>query len=278
MDPNPLVAGNGLQVLRQSGLDVRLGVLEKDARRLNEAFFKYIVARQPFVTSKTAMSLDGKIATRTGDSRWITGPDARNQVQHLRMENDAILVGIGTVLADDPLLTVRLPGTGKQPLRVVADSCLRIPPESQLVQTAGDYPTVVAGVQGQCPIGKREILLERGVSVWELPGADGLVDIAMLLRELGSRDVVGLLLEGGSYLNASFLKAQAIDKHIFFFAPKIIGGKSAPGPFGGEGVAVLSEAPGLRELEYRMVGVDLMITCYPKKTPDYGRQGLDIGV
>ncbi len=262
-DPNPLVAGNGLQALRQAGLEVRSGVLEAEAQRLNEAFFKYIVARQPFVTLKAAMSLDGKIATRSGDSQWITGQESRNLVQHLRMENDAVLVGIGTVLADDPLLTVRLPGADKKLLRVVADSSLRIPLESQLVQTARDYPTAVAGVEGQYPVSKREMLVERGVAVWELPGVDGQVDIRALLRELGAREVVGLLLEGGSLLNGSFLKERAIDKYIFFVAPRIIGGRGAPGPFGEVGAATLDEALFLTALECRMAGDDLMISGYP---------------
>ena len=233
-DPNPQVAGKGLQALRQAGLEVRSGVLDAEARRLNEAFFKYIVARQPFVTLKAAMSLDGKIATRSGDSRWITGPESRNLVQHIRRENDAVLAGIGTVLADDPLLTVRLPDADKKPLRVVADSSLRIPLDSQLVQTARDYPTAVAVVEGQCPPQERDADGAGGCGLGAAgsgrpgghPGA---------AAELGGREVAALLLEGGSLLNASFLKARAIDKFIFFVAPRIIGGSGAPGPFGGAG-------------------------------------------
>ncbi len=269
-DPNPQVAGKGLQALRQAGLEVRSGVLDAEARRLNEAFFKYIVARQPFVTLKAAMSLDGKIATRSGDSRWITGPESRNLVQHIRAENDAVLAGIGTVLADDPLLTVRLPDADKKPLRVVADSSLRIPLDSQLVQTARDYPAAVAVVEGRCPPGKKEMLTERGVEVWELPGVDGLVDIQALLRELGGREVAALLLEGGSLLNANFLKARAIDKFIFFVAPRIIGGSGAPGPFGGAGAENLAVAPHLAALECRQVGDDLMIVGYPVEQCDAG--------
>ncbi len=270
-DPNPLMAGNGLQALQQAGLEVRSGVLDAEARRLNEAFFKYIVARQPFVTLKAGMSLDGKIATRSGDSKWITGPESRNLAQHVRAENDAVLVGIGTVLADDPLLTVRLPGAEKKPLRVVADSSLRIPLESQLVQTARDYPAAVAVVEGQCPPGKKEMLMERGVEVWELPGVDGLVDIQALLREMGRRELVSLLLEGGSLLNANFLKARAVDKFIFFVAPGIIGGNSAPGPFGGAGAATLAEALQLTALECQKIGADLMITGYPEQRSEAGR-------
>ena len=268
IDPNPLVAGNGLQTLRQAGLEVRSGVLEAEARRLNEAFFKYIVVRQPFVTLKAGMSLDGKIATRTGDSKWITGPESRELAQHVRAANDAVLVGIGTVLADDPLLTVRLPGTEKKPLRVVADSSLRIPPESQLVQTALEYPVAVAVVEGQCPPGKKELLSERGVDVWELPGVEGLVDIQALLRELGRRELVSLLLEGGSLLNANFLQGRAVDKFIFFVAPGIIGGSAAPGPFGGAGAETLAGALHLTALECQKIGADLMITGYPEQRPE----------
>lgn len=272
LDPNPLVAGKGLQVLRQAGLEVQYGVLDAEARHLNEAFFKYIVTGQPFVTLKAAMSLDGKIATGLGDSKWITGPESRNLVQHLRAENDAVLVGIGTVLADDPLLTVRLPEAGKKPLRVIVDSSLRIPLESRLVQTARDYPVAVAVVEGQCPPGKKELLMERGVAVWELPGVDGLVDIRALLEELGSREVVGLLLEGGSLLNSGFLKARAIDKYVFFVALMIIGGTGAPGPFGGTGAVTLAGASSLTSLDCQKVGNDLMIMGYPEQRPEAGNQ------
>jgi len=266
LDPNPLVAGKGLQALQQAGLSVQSGVLEAKARRLNEAFFKYIRVGQPFVTLKAAMSLDGKIATRSGDSKWITGPEGRALVQQLRVENDAVLVGIGTVLADDPLLTVRLPGEEKKPLRVVVDSNLRIPLESQIVQTARDYPTVVAGVEGQSPAGKKELLSTHGVEVWELPASGGQVDIHALLGILGHREVVGLLLEGGSTLNASFHQARAVDKYLFFIAPRIIGGDRAPGPIGGEGAAVLQQALYLKSLQYQRVGSDLLITGYPELT------------
>jgi len=266
-DPNPRVSGRGIQVLRQAGIAVETGVLEAEARRLNEAFFKHITSGHPFVTLKAAMSLDGKIATSSGESKWITGPESRSLVQRLRLENDAVLVGIGTVLADDPLLTVRLPGEDRKPLRVVADSSLRIPLESRLVQTARDHPTVVAGVEERCPAARREMLIGRGVEVWELPEAHGMVDIRALLHALGSRDVVGLLLEGGSTLNASFLEAGAVDKYVFFVAPMIIGGSTAPGPFGGAGTAVLAGAPRLTALECRRAGADLVITGYPEQPP-----------
>ncbi len=268
LDPNPLVSGRGIQELRQAGIEAEFGVLETEARRLNEAWFKYIVSGKPFVTLKTAMSLDGKIATGSGESKWITGPEARHRVQHLRLENDAVMVGIGTVLADDPKLTVRLPEEDKQPLRVIMDSKLRIPLESQIVQTARSVPapTVVAAVEGQCIPGKKALLSEMGVEVWELPAAGDRVDIGALLARLGSREVVSVLLEGGSTLNAEALAAHAVDKFIFFMAPKIIGGETAPGPFGGEGMAALAETLVLTGLEQSMVGQDLMIVGYPQRS------------
>jgi diaminohydroxyphosphoribosylaminopyrimidine deaminase/5-amino-6-(5-phosphoribosylamino)uracil reductase len=265
-DPNPLVEGKGVQALRQAGIEVETGVLETEARRLNEAWFKYIATGRPFVTLKAAMSLDGKIATAGGESRWITGPEARDEVQQLRLASDAILTGIGTVLADDPLLTVRLPGADRRPLRVIADSRLRIPLASQVVQTAREYPTVVAGAEGQFPSEKKALLTERGVEVWEVPAAEeGRLDIGALLMALGKREIVSLLLEGGGGLNAGALAARVVDKFIFFIAPKIIGGMAAPGPFGGEGASALAEALPLVGLEHRMVGRDLMITAYPNE-------------
>lgn len=264
-DPNPLVAGKGIQALKDAGIEVSLGMLEAKARGLNEAYFKYIVERRPFVTLKAAMTLDGKIATSNGDSRWITGAEARACVHRLRAENDAIMVGIGTVLADDPLLTVRLPGEDKKPLRLVVDSGLRIPLTSRLVRTAREVPTAVAAVKGRCQVEKKEKLVSAGVEVWELPEEDGAVSLYSLLDELGKRDVVSVLLEGGSTLNASALAAGIIDKFIFFYAPKIIGGKSAPGLFGGTGINLLKDAVEVAELSWERIGADLMLVCYPAK-------------
>ncbi|MDH7576497.1 MAG: bifunctional diaminohydroxyphosphoribosylaminopyrimidine deaminase/5-amino-6-(5-phosphoribosylamino)uracil reductase RibD [Bacillota bacterium] len=265
LDPNPLVAGKGIRTLQEAGIDVRVGLLEAEARRLNEAFFKYILSRQPFVTLKVAMSLDGKIATCTGDSQWITGEEARTCVHHLRAENDAIMVGIGTVLSDDPLLTVRLPGEDKKPLRVVVDSILRIPLKARLVLTAREVPTVIATVKGKGPPEKKELLAASGVEVWELPEQEGRINLSCLMDELGKREVLSVLLEGGSTLNASSLAASIIDKFIFFIAPKIIGGGSAPGPFGGSGFKTLKDAFRISEMRYTKVGEDLMITGYPEK-------------
>lgn len=264
-DPNPRVAGNGIKALKDAGIEVKVGVLEESARRLNEAFFKYMLEGRPFVTLKAAMSLDGKIATATGDSRWITSTEARVYAHKLRAENDAIMVGIGTVLADDPLLTVRLPGEDKNPLRLVVDSSLRIPLNSRLIRTARDVPTVVAAVKGKCQYEKKKALESAGVEVWELPEHNGRVNLYSLLEELGKREVLSVLLEGGSTLNAAALAAGIIDKFIFFYAPKIIGGNAAPGPFGGRGINFIKEAVEVTELWWEKIGEDLMLVCYPVK-------------
>ncbi|MGB9791161.1 MAG: bifunctional diaminohydroxyphosphoribosylaminopyrimidine deaminase/5-amino-6-(5-phosphoribosylamino)uracil reductase RibD [Thermacetogeniaceae bacterium] len=264
-DPNPLVAGKGIQALRDAGIEVEVGVLEEKARRLNEAFFKYMQERRPFVTVKAAMSLDGKIATSTGDSKWITGTEAREFVHRLRAESDAIMVGIGTVLADDPLLTVRLAGEDKKPLRVIVDSNLRIPVHSQIVRTAQDVPTVVASVEGKCDEAKKKELENAGVEVWELPEDNGRVELYSLLEELAKREVLSVLLEGGATLNASALAAGIVDKVIFFYAPKIIGGGDAPGPFGGRGIDAVNKAIRVEELRWEKIGEDLMVVGYPAK-------------
>ena len=265
-DPNPLVSAKGIKILEEAGIRVQVGILEKEACLQNETFFKYIRAKRPFVTLKAGISLDGKIATVTGDSKWITGEEARSLAHRLRAESDAIMVGSGTVLADDPLLTVRLPGNHKQPLRVIVDSCLRIPEESQLAKTAEKVHTVVAAVPGKYSEAKKKLLQERGLEIWDLPDTKGRVDLAVLMDELGKREITSLLLEGGSVLNASLLEAGLIDKFIFFQAPLIIGGQGAPGVIGGSGCERLSDCLRLTILFTTKVGEDFMITGYPVKT------------
>lgn len=265
-DPNPLVAGKGIRVLQEAGIDVDVGVREAEARRLNEVFFKYIVNERPFVTLKAAMSLDGKIATRRGDSKWITGEKARAFGHRLRAENDATVVGIGTVLADDPLLTVRLAGEEKNKLRLCVDSRLRIPLDAQLVRTAREVPVVVATLKDRSNTEKQKRLIALGVEIWELPSRNGRVDLDCLMTELGRRGVLSVLLEGGATLNASALAAKIIDKFIFILAPKVIGGREAPGAFGGSGFAELSEAIDIVDLDLQQIGADLVITGYPART------------
>lgn len=260
VDPNPLVAGRGIARLREAGIDVTVGVLEAACRRLNETFNKYIIHRVPFVTVKTASTLDGKIATRTGHSRWITSPAARRYVHELRRRSDAVLVGVGTVIADDPQLTVRLPEGGENPVRVVLDSRLRLPLTARVL-TDGEAPTWVV-TTARAPAERRRAIAERGAEV--LVAGDGeRVSIPALLSLLGARGIASLLVEGGGEVNASFFAARAVDKVVAFIAPKIVGGREAPTPVGGEGAAVMDEAVSLRDVEVTTIGPDVVITGYP---------------
>lgn len=261
-DPNPLISGKGIKSLKDAGIRVLVGVLEKEARLQNESYIKYIITKRPFVTLKAAISLDGKIATRTGDSKWITGEEARVMVHRMRGTNDAVMVGIGTVLADDPLLTVRLEGEYRQPRRVIMDSSLRIPEASRIVKTASEIPTVMAAVKGRYSEAKRVELEGAGLEIWDLPAVQGRADLLTLMEELGKREITSLLLEGGSALNASALEAGIIDKFVFFLAPLIIGGEESPGGFGGMGCERLCDCLRLIKTSVQQVGEDLMITAY----------------
>lgn len=258
-DPNPRVAGRGLARLREAGVQVEVGLLEREARRLNEAFCKHVTTGLPFTVLKTAMSLDGKIATRTGHSRWITGEAARAEAHRLRHRADAVLVGVGTVLADDPRLTVRLPGgPWKNPWRVVVDSFLRTPPGAAMLQEEGR--TIIA-TTAAAPARARAALQEAGAEVWLLPGKDR-VDLPALWRRLGEEGVTHLLVEGGGEINAALLAAGLVDKVVAFVAPRIVGGQAAPGPVGGAGAATMEEALELADLSVRRVGRDVMLSGY----------------
>ncbi len=271
LDPNPLVGGRGIAMLRGAGCDVTTGVLEAEARRLNEVFFHYITAKKPFVTVKTASTLDGKIATRTGHSRWVTGESSRAQVHQLRRQHDAILVGVGTVLADDPALTARTGDgkelTGKQPIRIILDSTLRTPLDAQVV--ADGLAATWIYTTDRAPQEKRLALLKRGVDVIVVAGSDERqpdthVSIEQVLTSLGSRGITSLLVEGGAAVNGAFLQARAIHKLISFLSLKLIGGSVAPAPFGGNGFALMDEAIALTDIEVTQIDAsDLCITGYP---------------
>ncbi|MDK2888394.1 MAG: diaminohydroxyphosphoribosylaminopyrimidine deaminase [Thermoanaerobacter sp.] len=262
VDPNPLVAGRGVERLRQAGVEVTVGVLEEEARRLNEVFVKYITTRSPFVVLKAAMSLDGKIATRTGESRWITGSQARLAVHYLRDRYDAILVGINTVLKDNPSLTTRLPDReGRDPVRVIVDSLARTPPGARVITQESPAPTIVA-VTEKAPEENRRRLEDAGARVLVVPGPGPGVDLVALMKELARREITSVLVEGGSRIHASFLESRLVDKVIWFIAPLIIGGSSAPGPVGGEGPARLSEAVRLREVLITRYGEDFCVEGY----------------
>ena len=262
-DPNPRVDGGGLSQLKSAGVDVTVDVCEGEARRLNEAFVKYITTRRPFVTSKSAITLDGKIATRSGASRWITGEAARAAGHQLRHANDAILVGLGTVLQDDPQLTTRLPGQrGANPLRIVVDSTLRLAPVAQVVDVAQDRRTLVA-TTNRAADAKVRALQERGVKVIRLPACgDGRVNLDALCTVLGERGVASVLAEGGAVLTAALLRQRLIDKMVFFVAPKIIGGDGIS-VFGPCEVDTMEQALSLRDLTSRQIGDDVMLQAYP---------------
>jgi diaminohydroxyphosphoribosylaminopyrimidine deaminase/5-amino-6-(5-phosphoribosylamino)uracil reductase len=239
-----------------------VGVCEAEARQLNEAFGKYVTTGIPFVTLKCAMSLDGKIATRTGASQWITSPAARLEGHRLRHASDAVLVGLGTVLSDDPLLTTRLPDRpGVNALRVIVDSTLRVPRQAQVTDVASDRRTLIV-TTARAPVARREALQVRGVEVVHLPAYDdGRVDLEALLRYLGERGVASVLVEGGATLSATLLRRRLVDKVLLFVAPKIIGadGISVVGPCG---VETMEQVINLRDVVSQRLGNDVLLEAY----------------
>ena len=255
-DPNPLVAGKGLEQLRACGVTVETGLLRDECDALNRVFFHYISTGRPYVTMKYAMTLDGKIATRTGASRWITGEAARARVHRDRHRNAAILVGIGTVLADDPLLTCRMEG-GKNPLRIVCDSRLQTPLDSQLVRTAKDIPTIVAATEGDAA--RHRPYEEAGCQVWVLPERDGHVDLAALMERLGAEQIDSVLLEGGGSLNWAALDAGLVQNVQAYIAPKIFGGAEAKSPVRGYGVELPGQCVQLQNVTVTRLGADILL-------------------
>lgn len=261
-DPNPLVAGRGLSRMAQAGIAVSVGVREAEARKLNEAFCKYISTRRPFVTLKSATTLDGKIATRTGASQWITGELARQEGHRLRHAADAILVGVGTVVQDDPQLTTRLPDRqGVNPLRVIVDSTLRLPLHAQVTDVAAERRTLVA-TTARAPEAQCERLRTRGVEVVCLPAYDdGRVDLEALFGYLGEHGVASVLVEGGATLSASLLRRRLVDKVLFFVAPKIIGGDGVS-VVGACGVETMEQVINFQDVVGQRLGQDFLLEAY----------------
>lgn len=265
VDPNPRVNGLGFEQLRAAGIEVVVGLMEQEARRLNEKYIKFVTTRLPFVHLKTACSLDGRIATRTGDSKWITGEAARGASQSLRHEYDAILIGIGTVLADDPLLTDRTGQLRRRPLvRVVLDANLRTPLDSQLVKTARDLPLILFSAEAAMASVRRKELEELGVNVIGVASESGNLDLMQVLKSLAGMQITSLIVEGGASVAGAFVEQCLIDKTTFFVAPKIIGGRDAIAAIGGTGFAELKNAIALEGLIVSQHGDDLEITGYPK--------------
>jgi diaminohydroxyphosphoribosylaminopyrimidine deaminase/5-amino-6-(5-phosphoribosylamino)uracil reductase len=257
-DPNPVTEGRGLARLRRAGVEVTVGVLEDQARRLNEPFFKAMRSGLPLVIAKLGQSLDGKIATVAGRSRWITSSASRRLAHEWRSRVDAILVGIDTVLADDPRLAVRgWPQRPGRPLKVVVDSRLRIPPTAKCLSKASRAPTLIATTNHASR--PRRALERRGAEVLLFPPQRGRVPLTSLCRALVRRGVQSVLLEGGGELLASALAERLVDRLLFFIAPRLIGGRTAPGAVGGEGIRHLEDAVTLRKMTARRVGPDLCV-------------------
>ena len=273
LDPNPLVAGKGVKILQDAGIEVEVGICEDEIRELNKVFLKYITTKRPYVIMKTAMTMDGKIAAYNGDSKWVTNEESRKLVHELRSEMSGVIVGIGTVLADDPMLNVRLEGEYHQPIRIVIDSNLRIPIDSQLVKTAKEYRTIVATTVISTEAERNEEIsfncrrfldylrsLEMtGVELLECQSNNNHVDINDLMNKLGEMGIDSLLLEGGGILNAAFLEAGCVDEVWAFIAPKIIGGEGAKTPVSGKGIEKMSDAINLKNIDIQNINGDILI-------------------
>lgn len=261
-DPNPQVAGGGAEYLQSQGVGVEIGLLEPEARRLNEAWFHWVATGLPWVIAKAACSLDGKIATATGESQWLTGEAARTYGHRLRHRVDAILVGIETALADDPQLTTRLPRRrGRDPIRVVLDSRLRLPLTVKLLHLDSPAPTWVACTTA-APKEKIRVIKDLGTEILVFPPEAGRVPLKPLLDLLGKQQVQSLLVEGGAEVLGAFFDQNLVNQFYFFFAPKILGGRNAPGVLGGEGVGHLKDAHQARDLTIRRIEQDILVTGY----------------
>lgn len=266
-DPNPRVAGRGIAGLKAAGIPVQVGILEVECRRLIAPFAKHVTTGRPFVILKSAVTLDGKTATSSGDSQWVSGPESREFVHRLRDRVDAIMVGIGTVLGDNPRLTTRLPDGGRDPLRVVVDSNLRIPEDAAVLSVASEAPTLIVTTHAASSE-KLARLRNRGTEVLQVAERNGRVDPSEMMTRLGGLGVQSILLEGGSELNSALLHAGMIDRVMLFFAPLLLGGSDGKGLFAGLGAARLIDALRLRDLHVSRIGDDIliegeMISCSP---------------
>jgi diaminohydroxyphosphoribosylaminopyrimidine deaminase/5-amino-6-(5-phosphoribosylamino)uracil reductase len=259
LDPNPKVSGNGMKILQDAGIEVITGILEEESRKMNEVFNKHIVQQKPFITLKAGITLDGKVASHSFNSKWITSEKARRDVHHMRHENMAILVGINTALKDNPALTARIPN-GRNPLRIVLDSSLKVPLDYQLI-TDNQAETWIFTSQNYDKK-KRNRLEELNVKVFETSSADS-VDISEVVERLGKEGISSLMIEGGGNINAAFLENQLIDKVVLYVAPKLIGGKDAPTFLEGTGIELMKDAVELTDTSVEQIGEDFKFTGYP---------------
>ncbi|UCZ54703.1 bifunctional diaminohydroxyphosphoribosylaminopyrimidine deaminase/5-amino-6-(5-phosphoribosylamino)uracil reductase RibD [Bacillus shivajii] len=255
VDPNPKVAGSGIQKLREANIEVETNMMKEEADAINKVFFHYIQTKKPFVTLKSATSLDGKIATNTGESQWITGEEARYDVHNLRHEHDSILVGVNTVLVDNPSLTTRLSDGGKNPIRIVLDHHLRIPLDAKLL-TDQKAKTWIVTTKHADP-SKVERLKQLGAEVLQLN--EDKIEVPSLLKLLGEKEVTSLLVEGGGIVNDSFLRLGEYQEVVVYLAPTIIGGNHAPSSFSGKGFSLLKDTPNLQIEDMKRLGKDLKI-------------------
>ena len=256
-DPNPLVSGKGIAELKRAGIEVEAGLLKKEAKKLNEVYVKFIITGMPFVIVKIAMTLDGKIAAESGDSKWITGEKARKFVHRIRSGVDGILVGINTVIRDDPELRVRYGKHDSNPLKVIVDSRCRISLNARVLDNPSN---VIIAASRLCRRSKK--LKESGVRVLTIKRKDGRVDLLKLVRKLGQMNITSLLIEGGGEVIASAISSGIVDKMLFFIAPSIIGGRCAPTPVEGKGIEKISEAIKVRRMKVRRFGEDILIEGY----------------
>ena len=273
LDPNPLVSGNGISILQNAGIEVVTGVEADKIKELNKVFLKYIKTKRPYVILKTAMTLDGKIASYTGDSKWITNDKSRQLVHKLRSEMMGIVAGIGTVKADNPMLNCRLEGqqttdnrqqSVRQPIRIIVDTKASISLDSNIVKTANEYRTILA-VGQQSTVNSQQSKINElesfNVEILQCEEKDGRVDINDLMIKLGEKGIDSLLLEGGSCLNAAFLEAGCVDEVYAFIAPKIIGGEHSKSPIGGKGIELMKDAITFDKVEIEQIENDILIKC-----------------
>lgn len=257
-DPNPKVAGKGIEILKSGGVEVETGVMENECNKINPIFFKYITTKEPYVVLKSAITLDGKIAAYTGDSKWVTNESSRQLVQMLRHNLKAIMVGINTVLADNPRLNCRIEN-GVNPIRIIVDSKLRIPLDANVLKLNNTDKCIIA-TTNYCDKEKKDQLIKMGINVIETNSNDGQVNLKELMTILGELKIDSILLEGGGSLNYSMLNENLVDKAMFFIAPKIIGGKDATTPVEGKGISLMKDAIELKNIEVENIQNDILIT------------------